>query len=148
MFPTIRESAAVVSIILLLMLFLPSRLPSRYRKPIVVALLVVVLMLLAVPLLLQYSKTSGGAFGLRPLYCPWRRFFVRFPGEFSAACTLPGCALRGAPSGANIPAPVGRAHLGKHANNPSVLGASASIMGRSFLSLLGSGSSLCPAPMP
>jgi len=32
MFPTIRESAAVVSIILLLMLFLPSRLPARYRK--------------------------------------------------------------------------------------------------------------------
>ena len=54
MFPTIRESAAVVSIILLLMLFLPARLPSRYRRPIVVALLVVVLMLLLVPLLLQF----------------------------------------------------------------------------------------------
>jgi hypothetical protein len=54
MFPTIRESAAVVSIILLLMLFLPSRLPSRYRKPIVVALLAVVLMLLAVPFLAQF----------------------------------------------------------------------------------------------
>ena len=52
--PTIRESAAVASIILLLMLFLPSRLPFRYRRPIVVALLVVVLMLLAVPLLLQF----------------------------------------------------------------------------------------------
>ena len=51
MFPTIRESAAVVSIILLLMLFLP----SRYMKPIVgVALLVVLLMLLAVPVLLQF----------------------------------------------------------------------------------------------
>jgi manganese/zinc/iron transport system permease protein len=35
----------VVAIILLLMLYLPSRLPSRYRRPIVVALLVVVLML-------------------------------------------------------------------------------------------------------
>jgi hypothetical protein len=44
----------VVSIILLLMLFLPSRLPSRYRRPIVVALLVVVLMLLAVPVLVQF----------------------------------------------------------------------------------------------
>jgi hypothetical protein len=54
MFPTIRESAAVVSIILLSMLFLPSRLPSRYRRPIVVALLVVVLMLLLVPFLLQF----------------------------------------------------------------------------------------------
>jgi hypothetical protein len=54
MFPTIRESVAMVAIILLLMLFLPSRLPSRYRKPIVVALLVVVLMLLAVPLLPQF----------------------------------------------------------------------------------------------
>ena len=40
----------MVSIILLLMLFLP----SRYGKPIVVALLVVVLMLLLVPLLLQF----------------------------------------------------------------------------------------------
>ena len=39
----------MVSIILLLALFLP-----RYRRPIVVALLVVVLMLLAVPLLLQF----------------------------------------------------------------------------------------------
>jgi hypothetical protein len=36
------------------MLFLPSRLASRYRRPIVVALLVVVLMLLAVPVLLQF----------------------------------------------------------------------------------------------
>jgi hypothetical protein len=51
MFPTIMESAAVVSMILLLMLFLP----SRYRRPIlVVALLVGVLMLLAVPVLLQF----------------------------------------------------------------------------------------------
>jgi hypothetical protein len=50
MFPTIMESAAVVSIILLLMLFLP----SRYRRPILVALLVGVLMLLAVPVLLQF----------------------------------------------------------------------------------------------
>jgi hypothetical protein len=41
MFPTIRESAAVVSIILLLMLFLPSRLASRYRRPIVVVALLV-----------------------------------------------------------------------------------------------------------
>ena len=55
MFPTIRESAAVVSIILLLMLFLASRLPSRYMRSIVgVALLVVLLMLLAVPVLLQF----------------------------------------------------------------------------------------------
>jgi hypothetical protein len=54
MFPTIRESAAVVSIILLLMLFLPSGLPSRYMRPIVMVLLVVVLMLLLVPLLLQF----------------------------------------------------------------------------------------------
>jgi hypothetical protein len=50
MFPTIAESAVVVSIILLLMLFLP----SRYRKPIMVALLVVSLMLLLVPFLLQF----------------------------------------------------------------------------------------------
>ena len=54
MFPTIRESAAVVSITSLLMLFLSSRLPSRYTRPIVVALLVVGLMLLAVPFLLQF----------------------------------------------------------------------------------------------
>jgi hypothetical protein len=54
MFPTIAESAVVVSIILLLMLFLPSRLPSRYRRPIVAALLVVSLMLLAVPFLQQF----------------------------------------------------------------------------------------------
>jgi hypothetical protein len=46
MFPAIAESVAVVSIILLLALFLP-----RYRRPIVVALLVVLLMLLAVPFL-------------------------------------------------------------------------------------------------
>jgi hypothetical protein len=36
------------------MLFLPARLPSRYRRPIVVALLVVVLVLLAVPVPLQF----------------------------------------------------------------------------------------------
>jgi hypothetical protein len=56
MFPTIRVSAAVASTILLLMLFLPSGLPSRYRRPIVVValLVVVLLMLLAVPLLLQF----------------------------------------------------------------------------------------------
>jgi len=47
MFPAIAESVAVVSIILLLVLFLP----SRYKRPIVVALLVVLLMLLAVPFL-------------------------------------------------------------------------------------------------
>ena len=49
MFPTIAESVAVVSIILLLMLFLP----SRYRRAIMVAGLVVVLMLLMVPFLPQ-----------------------------------------------------------------------------------------------
>jgi len=49
MFPAIVESVAVVSIILLLALFLP-----RYRKPILVALLVVVLMLLVVPFLPQF----------------------------------------------------------------------------------------------
>ena len=49
MFPAIAESVAVVSIILLLALFLP-----RYRRPILVALLVVVLMLLAVPFLPQF----------------------------------------------------------------------------------------------
>jgi hypothetical protein len=36
------------------MLFLPARLPSLYRRPIVVALLVVVLMLLLVPVLVQF----------------------------------------------------------------------------------------------
>ena len=50
MFPTIAESVAVVSIILLLMLFLP----SRYRRAIMVAGLVVLLMLLMVPLLPQF----------------------------------------------------------------------------------------------
>jgi len=50
MFPTIRESAALGSIILLLMLFLP----SRYTRPIAVALLVVVLMLLLVPFLPRF----------------------------------------------------------------------------------------------
>jgi hypothetical protein len=50
MFPTIAESAAVASIILLLMLFLP----SRYRTPIMLALLVVSLMLLLVPFLPQF----------------------------------------------------------------------------------------------
>ncbi len=50
MFPAIAESVAVVSIILLLMLFLP----SRYTRPIVVALLVVLLMLLLVPFLPQF----------------------------------------------------------------------------------------------
>ena len=49
MFPIIAESAAVMSIILLLALFLP-----RYRRPILVALLVVLLMLLAVPFLPQF----------------------------------------------------------------------------------------------
>jgi hypothetical protein len=50
MFPTIAESVVVVSIILLLMLFLP----SRYRRAIIVALLVVSLMLLLVPFLPQF----------------------------------------------------------------------------------------------
>jgi len=40
---------------------------------------------------------------LRPLYCPWPRFFARFPGEFSAACTSPCCALRGISGGATMP---------------------------------------------
>jgi hypothetical protein len=49
MFPAIAETVAVLSIILLLALFLP-----RYRRPILVALLVVVLTLLAVPFLPQF----------------------------------------------------------------------------------------------
>ena len=49
MFPAIAESVAVVSIILLLALFLP-----RYRRPILVALLVVLIMLLLVPYLPQF----------------------------------------------------------------------------------------------
>jgi hypothetical protein len=49
MFPAIAETVAVLSIILLLALFLP-----RYRRPILVALLVVVLMLLTVPFLPQF----------------------------------------------------------------------------------------------
>jgi hypothetical protein len=49
MFPAIAETVAVLSIILLLALFLP-----RYRRPILVALLVVVLMLLLVPFLPQF----------------------------------------------------------------------------------------------
>jgi hypothetical protein len=49
MFPAIAESVAVMSIILLLALFLP-----RYRRPILVALLVVLVMLLAVPFLPQF----------------------------------------------------------------------------------------------
>jgi hypothetical protein len=40
---------------------------------------------------------------LRPLYCPWPSFFARFPGEFSAACTSPCCALRGISGGATMP---------------------------------------------
>jgi hypothetical protein len=50
MFLAIAESVVVVSIILLLMLFLP----ARYRSAIWVALLVVLLMLLAVPFLPQF----------------------------------------------------------------------------------------------
>ena len=46
MLPAIAEIAAVVSVLLLLALFLP-----RYRRPIVVALLVVLLMILAIPFL-------------------------------------------------------------------------------------------------
>jgi hypothetical protein len=49
MFPAIAESVAVMSIILLLALF-----PPRYRRPILVALLVVLVMLLAVPFLPQF----------------------------------------------------------------------------------------------
>jgi hypothetical protein len=49
MFPAIAESVAVMSIILLLALFLP-----RYRRPILVALLVVLIMLLLVPYLPQF----------------------------------------------------------------------------------------------
>ena len=46
MLPAIAEIVAVVSVLLLLALFLP-----RYRRPIVVALLVVLLMILAIPFL-------------------------------------------------------------------------------------------------
>ena len=46
MLPAIAEIVAVVSILLLLALFLP-----RYRRPIVMALLVVLLMILAIPFL-------------------------------------------------------------------------------------------------
>ena len=46
MLPAIAEIVAVVSILLLLALFLP-----RYRRPIVVALLVVLLLILAIPFL-------------------------------------------------------------------------------------------------
>ena len=49
MFPAIAESVAVMSIMLLLALFLP-----RYRRPILVALLVVLIMLLLVPFLPQF----------------------------------------------------------------------------------------------
>ena len=49
MLPAIAEIVAVVSILLLLALFLP-----RYRRPIVVALLVVLLMILAIPFLPQF----------------------------------------------------------------------------------------------
>ncbi len=48
--PAIAEIVAVVSILLLLALFLP-----RYRRPIVVALLVVLLMILAIPYLPSFS---------------------------------------------------------------------------------------------
>jgi hypothetical protein len=46
MFPAMAEEVAVVSFILLLALFVP-----RYRRPILVALLVVLIMLLLVPFL-------------------------------------------------------------------------------------------------
>ena len=46
MLPAIAEMVAAVSIMLLLALILP-----RYRRPIVVALLVVLLMILAIPFL-------------------------------------------------------------------------------------------------
>jgi hypothetical protein len=49
MFPAIAEAVAVMSIILLLALFLP-----RYRRPILVTLLVVLIMLLLVPYLPQF----------------------------------------------------------------------------------------------
>src|SRR5215213_4828009 len=34
-------------------------------------------------------RQRAGAFGLRPLYCPWPCCFRSFPSEFSAACTVP-----------------------------------------------------------
>jgi hypothetical protein len=49
MFPIIAESVVMGSILLLLALFLP-----RYRRPIVVTLLVVLIMLLLVPYLPQF----------------------------------------------------------------------------------------------
>jgi hypothetical protein len=87
MFPTIRESAAVVSIILLLMLFLPSRLPSRYRRPIVVALLVVVLMLLLVPVLLQFFQDLGRGFRAAAFILPLAALFGH--PSWGAALALP-----------------------------------------------------------
>jgi hypothetical protein len=103
---------------------------------------------------LSHPPRWAGAFGLRPLYCPWPCCFRSFPGEFSAACTVPGCALRGVAGGETMTTPGGTSTISRTAccNILHVLGAPASIIGSEFpqSTFLRSFAvaSLSPVPMP
>jgi hypothetical protein len=85
------------------------------------------------------------AFGLQPLYWPRPRFLnVARRG----LCFAPSPRCAGASVVRTYLPPVGRAHLRKHATTSPCSAHRLLSWGRSFLSLLGSGPSLCPVPMP
>jgi hypothetical protein len=66
-----------------------------------------------------------------------------------AAFTFPDCALRGTSGGATMSTPVGRAHpMSRADKRPRARRTGFSIIGSESPVQLGSGPSLCPAPMP
>src|SRR5215213_11866712 len=70
----------------------------------------------------RIETTGVGAFGLRPLYCPWPRFVDTPPWRGPSHCAL--CALRRTSGGATMTIPGGAG-----TTHPPVLGAPASIIG-------------------
>jgi hypothetical protein len=83
--------------------------------------------------------------GLQPLYCPWPRLSTCRARP--SLCALASLALRGTPGGATMYPPVGRAHSREHCNSLRARRTGFSHRVGVF-SLLFSGPSLCPAPMP
>src|SRR5215217_2396386 len=70
----------------------------------------------------RIETTGVGAFGLRPLYCPWPRFVDTPPWRGPSHCAL--CALRRTSGGATMTIPGGAG-----TTHPPVLGAPASLIG-------------------
>jgi hypothetical protein len=88
-------------------------------------------------------KARVGAFGLRPLYCPWPRFLGSLSerglhfAPLRVARDLGWCDHDYPRWGEHTSSP------GKHPGTTPGLGSSASIIGSELSSLLGSGPSLC-----